>query len=64
MGEESQGFAGGICKSFERGFAKIRGTLGEDSQGFAVDFGKVFAMIPETLGQDSQGFGRTFGEYS
>ena len=50
-------------RDFRRGFARIRETLGEDSQGFArllerirkdsQDFGRGFARIHETLGEDS-----------
>ena len=41
-----------------RGFARIRETLGEDSQGFARLWERILARIRETLGEDSQGFAR------
>ena len=50
-------------QDFGRGFARIRETLGEDSQGFARlwerirkdsrDLGRGFARIHETFGEDS-----------
>ena len=49
---------------FGRGFARIRETLGEDSQGFETlgedlqDIGRGSVRSHETLGEDLQGFAR------